>query len=62
MGKGGGGGQPTTQTVNQTNLPEYAKPYFENIMERAQAESYRPYTPYGGDRIAGFTPTQTQLQ
>jgi len=63
MGKGGGGGgQPTTQNVNQTNLPEYAKPYFENIMERAQAESYRPYTPYGGERIAGFTPGQEAAQ
>lgn len=65
MGKGGGGGgapQPSTQTVTQTNLPEYAKPYFENIMSRAQAESYRPYTAYQGERIAGFTPGQTAAQ
>jgi len=64
MGKGGGGGggQPTQQNVTQTNLPEYARPYFENIMQRAQAESYRPYTPYGGERIAGFTPEQTAIQ
>jgi hypothetical protein len=67
MGKGGGGRsapppQPTQQTVNQTNLPEYARPYFENIMQRAQAESYRPYTPYGGERIAGFTPGQVAAQ
>lgn len=45
-----------------SNLPEYAKPYFENMMQRAQAESYRPYTPYEGDRIAGFTPAQQQIQ
>lgn len=64
MGKGGGGGSspPTQQTVTQTNLPEYAKPYFENIMQRAQAESYRPYTPYGGQRIAEFTPGQQAVQ
>lgn len=66
MGKGGGGGggQPQTQTVTQTNLPEYAKPYFENIMQRAQAESYRPYQHYGnyGERIAGFTPAQQAVQ
>jgi len=66
MGKGGGGGgapaQPTTQTVTQTNLPEYAKPYFENILGRAQAESYRPYQTYGGERISGFTPAQTTAQ
>jgi hypothetical protein len=63
MGKGGGGAPPPqNQTVTQTNLPEYARPYFENIMQRAQAESYRPYTPYGGERIAGFDPLQTQAQ
>jgi hypothetical protein len=64
MGKGGGGGAPppTQQTVTQTNLPEYARPYFENIMQRGQAESYRQYTPYGAERIAGFTPEQRQIQ
>jgi hypothetical protein len=63
MGKGGGGAPPPTQqTVTQTNLPEYARPYFENIMQRGQAESYRQYTPYGAERIAGFTPEQRQIQ
>jgi hypothetical protein len=65
MGKGGGGGgapPPQNQTVTQTNLPEYARPYFENIMERAQAESYRPYTPYQAERIAGFAPGQVAAQ
>jgi hypothetical protein len=61
MGKGGGS-QPTQQNVVQTNLPEYARPYFENIMQRAQAESYRPYTPYEAERLAGFTPEQRQVQ
>jgi hypothetical protein len=63
MGKGGGGGGgPSQQTVTQTNLPEYARPYFENLLERGQAESYREYTPYGGERIAGFDPMQTAAQ
>jgi hypothetical protein len=64
MGKGGGGGgaPPTQQTVTQTNLPEYARPYFENIMQRGQAESYRDYTPYQGERLADFTPGQTAAQ
>ena len=70
MGKGGGGGGgpppaqqvTSTTTATQTNLPEYARPYFENLMQRAQAESYRPYTPYQDERIAGFTPQQEQLQ
>jgi hypothetical protein len=66
MGKGGGGGgappPPQSQTVTQTNLPEYARPYFENVLNRAQAESYRDYTPYEGQRVAEFTPGQTAAQ
>ena len=64
MGKGGGGGAPPpqNQTVTQTNLPEYARPYFENLLQRGQAESYREYTPYQGQRIQGFDPMQTQAQ
>jgi hypothetical protein len=62
MGKGGGSPQPSSQTVTQTNLPEYARPYFENLLQRTQAESYRDYTPYQGQRIAGFTPGQQQVQ
>jgi len=62
MGKGGGSQQPQKQEVVQTNLPEYAKPYYENIMQRAQAESYRPYTPYEAERITGFTPAQENIQ
>ena len=59
MGKGGSRSPPpapASQTVTQTNLPEYARPYFENILNRAQAESYRSYTPYQGERVAEFTP------
>jgi len=67
MGKGGGGGGPppaqqVTSTTTTSNLPEYAKPYFENLMQRGQAESYRPYTPYEAERIAEFRPEQVQTQ
>jgi hypothetical protein len=62
MGKGGGAPQQGSQTVTQTNLPEYARPYFENLLQRGQAESYREYTPYQGQRIAGFTPGQEAVQ
>jgi hypothetical protein len=64
MGKGGGGGAPPNQQVTSTtsNLPEYAKPYFTNLLKRGQAESYREYTPYEGERIAGLTPAQLQIQ
>jgi len=57
--EGGGGGESTSY---QTNLPEYAQPYYEEMMARTQAESIKPYTPYGGDRVAGFTPAQQQTQ
>jgi hypothetical protein len=64
MSGGGDKAQPTEQQVTTTtsNLPEYARPYFENLVNRAQAESYREYTPYQDQRIAGFTPEQTQVQ
>ena len=53
---------PTNQTVTQTNLPEYARPYFENLLNRTEAQSYQGYQPYGGQRIAGFTPEQQGIQ
>jgi len=53
MGGGSGGGGATTSTTNTSNLPEYARPYFERMMERAEAESNQDYVGYGKDRIAG---------
>jgi hypothetical protein len=53
---GGGGGGPTSSTTNTSNLPEYARPYFERMMDRAEVESNQPYVGYGGQRLAGFTP------
>lgn len=58
MSGGGGSKAPTTQTVNQTNLPEYARPYFERMMNRTEAASNRPYTLYEGPRIASFNQDQ----
>ena len=39
----------STQIVKQetSNIPEYARPYYEDLLQRGQAESYRPYIPYG---------------
>ena len=62
FGKGGSAPAPTSQTVTQTNLPEYARPYFENLLNRTQAQSYQGYQPYGGARVAGFTPEQQGVQ
>ena len=58
----GGSQQPQSQTVTQTNLPEYARPYFENLMQRSQSLLSQGYTPYGQERIAGFTPQQQAVQ
>lgn len=48
----GGGGGPSSTTVEQTSLPDYAEPYFTRIMERGEALSLAPYQAYGGKRIA----------
>jgi hypothetical protein len=63
---GSGGGAPTKQEVTSTNtttnLPSYVQPYFTNLLERTQDVAFQPYTPYEGQRIAGFTPEQEQVQ
>jgi len=73
-GGGGGGGQaPPTQTYSQTsNVPEYARPYVENMLQSTQAQIYnddmttfRPYQAYSAnpeDYVAGFSPLQQQAQ
>jgi hypothetical protein len=61
----GGGGSPSTpekQTIEQTSIPEYAKPYVERMLGKAEALGNAPYQPYQGERIAGFTPMQQQAQ
>ncbi len=37
---GGGGGQPTTSTTQTANIPEYARPYVENMLESTQKQIY----------------------
>lgn len=59
---GGGGGGSSKNTTYTSNLPEYARPYFEDVMGRAQRESVQPYQSYGGERVAGFTPAQQMGQ
>lgn len=57
---GGGGSQPTNTTQTTTTIPEYAKPYVERMLGKAEAFSNTPYQAYGGERVAGFTPMQQQ--
>ena len=61
MSKGGGGGgvQQTESVVTQTNLPEYAKPFYEEMLGRTVYESTRPYETYQGTRLADFSPFET---
>jgi hypothetical protein len=57
---GGGGQQPTNTTQTTTTIPEYARPYVERMLGKAEAFSESPYQAYGGERVAGFTPLQEQ--
>ena len=58
----GGSSQPVKQEITQSTLPEYARPYFEGMMQRASTALTTPYQTYDQERIAGFTPQQQQLQ
>ena len=55
---GGGGGGGTQTTV--TELPDWAKPAAQDVLARGETLSKRDYTPYGGERIAGFSGLQNQ--
>jgi hypothetical protein len=62
--KGGGGSAPAPQDQKMitTDLPEYAEPYFRRLMQRGEAESLQGYTPYGGQRLAYFSPDELTSQ
>ena len=72
MGGGGGSPPPSQNTTYTTNVPEYARPYVENMLESTQKQIYtddmagfRPYKPYSTDvnqYFAGFSPLQQQAQ
>jgi hypothetical protein len=57
---GGGGSQPTNTTQTTTTIPQYARPTVERMIGRAEALSKEGYKPYGGERVAEFTPLQQQ--
>ena len=72
-GGGGGGSTTSTGTTYSSNLPEYAKPYYEELLKQTGKQVYETapdgtvtgvqgYTPYTGDRLAGFTGQQKALQ
>jgi hypothetical protein len=57
-GGDGGGSAPTSQTVTQTNVPDYLRADMESLMGRAKTITEQPYQVYSGQRIAGFDPLQ----
>ena len=58
--KGGGSSAPTESKVVQSNLPEYAEPYYRDLLARVGVESALPYTPYPAPRMAYFTPAEQE--
>ena len=63
----------TTSTSTTTNLPEYAKPFYEELLKQSGRAVYetdangnvittKPYEQYTGQRVAGFTPEQQAVQ
>lgn len=68
-----GGGGSSTQTSYSTNLPEYAQPYYNELLRQTgnnvfttdsagNVTGIKPYTQYTGERVAGFSPTQQAIQ
>ena len=56
---------PTVQQIQQTQttIPDYARPYVEELLGSAQGLTdinQNPYMQYMGDRVAQFTPLQQQ--
>ena len=52
--------QTTGQTTTQSDLPEWAKPYFERNIAKAEAEFNKPYEAYTGERLAATDPNVTR--
>jgi len=74
-GKGGGGGAPppTKNTSTSSDLPEYAQPFYEELMKQSGKEIYTTDSSgkvtgvkgapvYGGERLEGFNADQTAVQ
>ena len=70
---GGGGGGPQENTTYTSDLPEYAKPFYEELLKQSGKQTYttdaagnvtgvKTDTPYAGDRVAGFTDLQERVQ
>jgi hypothetical protein len=54
----GGGGSAPAQTTQTQDLPDWAKPYAQEVLGKGAALTQTPYQAYTGERIAGFQPLQ----
>ena len=72
-GKGGGSPSSPDTKSYQSDLPEYAQPFYEELMKQTGKEVYerdasgkvtgvKANPLYAGDRLAGFTPDQASVQ
>ena len=53
------GSSAPDSTTTTTELPEWARPYSQNLLERGSALSAQPMPVYGGQRTAGLNEMQT---
>lgn len=61
-GGGGGGGGPPPANTTQVTIPEYAQPYMEKLLGKAEALTSSPYQTYKGERIAGISDLQKEAR
>jgi hypothetical protein len=50
----------TTYGTSTTGLPQWLNDYTQGLVTKANAVAGEPYQPYGGPRVADFTPDQQQ--
>lgn len=50
----------TTYGTTTTNVPQWLSDYTQGLVNQANTVAGQPYTPYGGPRVAGFSPEQEQ--
>lgn len=60
--KGGQPSQPSNMQNTTSQLPAYLQPYVERNVGAAEGLAGQAYTPYGGQRIAGFNANQAGSQ
>lgn len=61
-GGGGGGGSAPPANTTQVTIPEYAAPYMERLLGKAEALTDSPYQIYKGERMAGISDMQREAR